>query len=128
MIAQARVTDTRGSARIVLPPTAAKAVEAGERALAEGRDVELPPDVPKELLGQLNIRQSVSAVEDPSDQGQTTVRKINIVLDKGAGRPTARQPSLRLPNRQAETQQAGGADRLHGSTVNHPVMFMLPPF
>lgn len=67
---------------------AAKAVEAGEKALAEGRDVELPPDVPPELLSQLNIKQSVSAIEDPEDQGQTTVRKINIVLDKGAARPT----------------------------------------
>lgn len=67
---------------------AAKAVEAGERALAEDRDVEMPAGVSPELLRQLNIKQSVSA-SDPSGQTSGTVRKINIVLEKGGPCRTA---------------------------------------
>lgn len=63
-------------------------MEAGEKALAEGKDVELPSDVPQELLSQLKVEQRVASVVEPG-QGPATVRKINIVLDKGAPTPFA---------------------------------------
>lgn len=48
--------------------------------------MELPTNVSPELGAQLSFNQSVSATEDAESKETTTIRTINITMDKGARR------------------------------------------